>query len=354
MRHFILLLTLAVGVVPMTDPFLQFVSEHNKQYSTRAELVHRRSIFEKNYQDMVAHNTKFEAGEVSWHKKVTPYYDLTLEEFTSIRLTPLKVDNTTKPKDQMDEAYLKKLNSVKSVPSTWNWVEEGGVSSIKNQKHCGSCAAFAAVAVVDSCFWQARGVMYDDLSEQYLVDCAADHYYHDSDEGYFGAHGCDGAWIQAYIDYMAKKHHGKVQKESAYPYEAEDLSCRIDSDGWFSHAKVTGLWNQWFTDDEEVKKHVYLNPVGTSINAKYLHDYDYGVFEDSQCCDSTEDPDCKFDHNHAVTIVGYGHQDGKDYWLVKNSWGEGWGEDGFFKIKRGTGHCGIGAHYIASAVCEAM
>ena len=82
-----------------------------------------------------------------------------------------------------------------------------------------------------------------------------------------------------------------------------------------------------------------------------MFDYSYGIFEDSRCCEETTDPDCRKEHNHAVTAVGYGSEGGKDFWIVKNSWGTSWGESGFFRIKRGTGHCGFGINHYLTPYC---
>merc|ERR1712113_719299 len=67
-------------------------------------------------------------------------------------------DNTTVFVDRADEAYLEKLaeERTQSAPDSWSWVQQGGISSVKNQGQCGSCAAFATVAVIETCFWQQR------------------------------------------------------------------------------------------------------------------------------------------------------------------------------------------------------
>ena len=74
------------------------------------------------------------------------------------------------------------------------------VSSVP-QGQCGSCAAFSVMATLETCFWQMTGVLYDDLSEQHILDCAYGHLYED-DDGYWGADGCEGAWPQAYFDWL--------------------------------------------------------------------------------------------------------------------------------------------------------
>ena len=56
--------------------------------------------------------------------------------------------------------------------------------------------------------------------------------------------------------------------------------------------------------------------------------------------------------DHAVTVVGYGTADGEDFWLIKNSWGPAWGEAGFIRMRRGSGHCGVGISRVIMPVCD--
>ena len=94
------------------------------------------------------------------------------------------------------------------------------------------------------------------------------------------------------------------------------------------------------------------SPHLTSLQASYFGDYGGGIFDDYRCCEAVSDPDCIWTLNHEVTVVGYGNQGGVDYWLVKNSWGTGFGESGYIKIKRGTGHCGIGMQHVIQPYCS--
>jgi len=139
-------------------------------------------------------------------------------------------------------------------------------------------------------------------------------------------------------------------KESSYPYTASEGSCK-GSGGNYGGAHVTGMYNKWNTGESDMKDLVYVNPVATTLVATYLGDYSHGVYDDSRCCDQSTDANCKYTVNHAITVVGYGSEGGKDYWLIKNSWGARFGEDGYFKIKRGTGHCGVGRQGYTSAYC---
>jgi len=352
MRSLLLLLCLFCGSLAMIDPFLDWSRQHGKAYQTRAELIKRRSIFEKNHQDILEHNKKFEAGEVTWSRKLTEYSDLTTEEFVSLRTGLPKYDNSSFNTVQ-DPSFLKRLEEVRSnAPTEFSWLSQGGITSIKNQAQCGSCAAFSVIAVLDTCFWQARGALYDDLSEQHIMDCAYNHYVNDN-EGSWGAFACDGAWPNAYLDYLKTQQNGYTETERSYPYEARLGNCRASSGSYYTDAWTTGFYNKWYSSEAEVRDLVLVNPVSTSIDASYLSDYSGGIYDDRRCCDADTDPNCIYNLNHAVTIIGYGTEGGQDYWLIKNSWGSWFGENGFFKIKRGVGHCGVGRLHATSAYCGA-
>merc|ERR1712200_191899 len=95
------------------------------------------------------------------------------------------------------------------------------------------------------------------------------------------------------------------------------------------------------TSLEKLEMLLMINPVATAVVATdNWGGYGGGVLDDDLCCDAATDPECINTLNHAVTVVGYGTEGDKDYWLVKNSWSTNWGEEGYFKIKKGTGHCG--------------
>jgi len=348
----LIILSALLGLTLANDPFLKFAKDFGKQYASNRDFSMRREIFMENYKDMVEHNARYEAGEESWARKVTQFYDRTWDEFaSSVGLGMPHYDNTTKMEDIEDAAYMEKLAEVKgTAPSSWSWVDQGGVSSVKNQGQCGSCAAFATIAVIDTCYWQQTGVMYDDLSEQHILDCTNGHYYYDN-QGAWGAFGCDGAWPPAHFDWLVNNNKGRTEKESCYPYTASDGSCRGSSSCNYMGAHVTGMYNKWDTTESAMKDLVYINPVTTTILASYLGDYSHGVYDDSRCCEQMYDSNCKYNLNHEITVVGYGTEGGKDYWLIKNSWGSWFGENGYLKMKRGTGHCGVGTLHFTSAYC---
>ena len=96
-------------------------------------------------------------------------------------------------------------------------------------------------------------------------------------------------------------------------------------------------WKAISTDEAEIAAALAATgPLSVVLNAQKLQFYKKRVYSPMLCSKDKLD--------HAVLAVGYGTDDGKDYWTVKNSWGAKWGEDGYFRIKRGDGTCGINTH----------
>ena len=180
----------------------------------------------------------------------------------------------------------------------------------------------ASMAAVETCFKKAAGGQFGDFSEQQLVDCG----YQQN-----GANGCNGAPTFSYIKYVADS-SPELTHESTYPYlnTAPLLTCPT-TEPYNTGAKVVSSYYSYSGDEEKLKALVAEHgAVVTSVAAAGpFSNYGGGIF--SGCTSSEQD--------HAVTVVGYGTTNGEDYWLIKNSWGELWGdigtEDaGFIKLKR--------------------
>merc|ERR1711936_1500395 len=168
-------------------------------------------------------------------------------------------------------------------PSKTQWRSHGIVSPVKDQKHCGSCAAFTTVAIVESCFAQQTGVITD-LSEEHLVNCMA-------------TNGCSGWYTNQYLDDLVSSNGGRLEQEYCCSYTATDGHCSDDNSCDYTSASVTGHYISWYAKETEMAAHVAATgPAGTTIFADYLFDYSYGIFEDPRCCEETTDPNCRKEH----------------------------------------------------------
>jgi len=231
--------------------------------------------------------------------------------------------------DEESEKYFRSLVSQRSrAPSSYSSKSLGLVSEVKDQNLCGSCAAFATIAAVETCFKKITNV-FGDYSEQQLIDCGY---------GKYHASACSGAPIHSYARWAAETRLG-LAHESQYPYldETPKLYCPANIPVYNQGAHISGVYHTYRGNEEQMKELVFKH--GAVIAGMYASltafevDYKGGIFDG---CPPGERID------HAVTVVGYGTEGGVDYWLAKNSWGKNWGEEGYFRIKRGVNMCGIG------------
>lgn len=160
------------------------------------------------------------------------------------------------------------------------------------------------------------------LSEQQLVDCSHS----------YGNNGCSGGLMDYAFEYAIKK--GGICQESDYTYHAKGGLCHfIEIMRCEKQVAITGYKDVEAGSEEALMKALTLGPVAIAIEADQegFQFYKSGVF-DGQCGTQLD---------HGVLLVGYGTEDGKDYWLVKNSWGADWGSSGYIKLVRGRNQCGL-------------
>jgi len=298
------------GTHPRSLEFAEFARRHDKKYDTVHQLVHRYNTFVNNAEFIESRNSK----KLPYTLGTNKFADMTWEEFQGKHLGASQDCSATKSKHKLTYAQ---------APEKKDWREEGIVSPVKNQGHCGSCWTFSTTGALEAAYTQATGKTVI-LSEQQLIDCA----------GGFNNFGCNGGLPSQAFEYI--KYNGGLDTEEAYPYTAQDGICKYDANK--IGVKVTDSVNISLGAEDELKAAVGLvRPV--SIAFEVIQDFRFykdGVFTSETCGQGPTDV------NHAVLAVGYGvSEEGTPYWIIKNSWGDSWGEGGYFKMELGKNMCGI-------------
>lgn len=181
---------------------------------------------------------------------------------------------------------------------------------------CGSCWAFSTVGSMEAFLALKHEQKVQSLSAQELVDCSGD----------YGNQGCNGGLMTNAYDYI--EDHGLTTEEK-YPYEGSDMNCQQIPDTDKLH--VSKYKSLQCESTKELSEALAKVPVSIALEVQYdFQAYTGGIYEND---------DCGSQLNHGVLLVGQ-----KDnYYIVKNSWSESWGEEGYIRIayKKGSGTCGM-------------
>jgi len=280
-------------------------------------------VFAKNYKMLLVLSQESGMNSV---QELSPFLDVTPEEFKKQYLN-LKVSDI----ESIKKNAIGHLEKANDIPENYNWKDHNAVAPVRNQGSCGSCWAFSAVGNIEGVYSIKHGAITV-FSEQQLVDC-------DKAED----EGCNGGLMESAFKYLETTKGLEV--EADYKYEGRDGKCRYNEEKGV--AKVTGFkYAPSQNEDEIAAMLVATGPLAVALDATPLQWYFGGIYKPwfSWSCSKTE-------LNHGVLLVGYGVEKGVAYWLVKNSWGSGWGESGYFRIFKGDGTCGINT-YVISAVVE--
>jgi len=293
--------------------FNLFQERFSKRYSSFEEVEQRFAIFRDNFVAILKHNSDITQN---FTLGVNQFTDLTPQEFREQYVGGLKAE--------VGSYGCKTFSSTASgAPSSIDWRSKNAVTSVKDQGQCGSCWTFSATGAVEGAWAISKGQLVD-LSEQELVDCATGISY--------GSHGCNGGQMEGAFKFVIE--HGQCSLAS-YPYTAKDGNCKSCS----AVAHISSCSDVKPNDQVSLKAAVAQQPVAVAISADTMifQSYSSGVITSANCYTSL---------NHGVLAVGYGTENGQDYWLVKNSWGTSWGNNGYVKIAKSSstndaGVCGI-------------
>ncbi|XP_047324383.1 probable cysteine protease RD19C [Impatiens glandulifera] len=304
--------------------FTLFKTKYEKSYATQEEHDYRFSVFKKNLRRAKRH----QRIDPSAIHGVTKFSDLSPEEF---RRNYLGMNRGLRLPADAHEAPILPTND---LPTDFDWREKGAVTGVKNQGSCGSCWAFSTTGALEGAHFLATGELVS-LSEQQLVDCD-----HECDPQEYGScdSGCNGGLMNNAFEYALKS--GGLQKEADYPYTGRDGVCSFDNTK--IAASVSNFSVVSVDEDQVAANLVNYGPLAVGINAAYMQTYIGGV-----SCPYI----CGKHLDHGVLLVGYASAGyapirlkQKPYWIVKNSWGENWGQNGYYYICRGKNSknvCGV-------------
>nr|XP_055053451.1 dipeptidyl peptidase 1 [Misgurnus anguillicaudatus] len=226
------------------------------------------------------------------------------------------------------------------LPERWDWRDVNGVSyvsPVRNQAACGSCYSFATMGMMEARVRiQTNNTQQPVFSPQQVVSCSE------------YSQGCDGGFPYLIGKYI--QDFGMVE-EDCFPYTGDDSPCNIPDKCtryYASDYHYVGGFYGGCSESAMMLELVRNGPMGVALEVyPDFMNYKEGIYHHTGLGDSNNPFELT---NHAVLLVGYGkcHKTGEKYWIVKNSWGAGWGENGFFRIRRGTDECAIESISVAA------
>jgi len=249
-----------------------------------------------------------------------------LSEEATFDAAPVKGDYPTGlkiPKNWQEKANFKSAKpTLLGLPRHWDWREQGKLSAIEDQGNCGSCYTFSTAAALQDAL-SLKGIADPDLSEQNLLSC--------NQEGY----GCDGGFFLHDMHVSP----GAVQGKD-FPYQAKKVACKQN----LAHPYQLTSWAYIPTNSkdgvptvDEIKAAIFQYgtiSAGVAVTQDFMN-YKSGIF--NKCTTATQP-------NHAINIVGW--DDDGQYWIMRNSWGSRFGENGYMRIKWNCNFIGLSSNYV--------
>ena len=289
--------------------FMKYVSEFGKSYGTKEEFEFRSQQFKDNLGAILMHNSM---NGVTYQLGLNEFADYTPEEFKRLlgyKAAPRGLRQVMEVTDVQAATYV-------------DWREQGAVNAVKNQGSCGSCWAFSTIGALEGAHAVQNGKLHN-LSEQQLVDCSKEN----------ENAGCNGGLMDDAFEHL--KTQASVA-QTDYPYTAKDGACYETSKKGL--VKVISFTDVPEGDQDALAAAVSRQPVSVAIEADRLafQFYKGGILDGTACGQNLD---------HGVTAVGFGVENGKEYFIVRNSWGASWGESGYIRIAKNNsiegGVCGI-------------
>jgi C1A family cysteine protease len=307
---FIACATAAVIITDAQREFAKFKSDFGKVYASADEEAARFKIFQDKLAWVNQHNEEFAKGMWTYTVGINQFSDMTADEFKAQYLG-VKF-NRTLPRNEV-------WSTAMAVPNDIDWRTSGAVTPIKDQGQCGSCWAFSTTGSVEGA-WQIAGNTLVSLSEQELCDCSRA----------YGNMGCSGGLMDDAFKYIIA--NGGIDSETDYPYLARDSTCNTAKQQ-NKVAHISSFADVPQNNEAQLVAAITKQPISVAIEADQpqFQGYRSGVFSGP----------CGTNLDHGVLAVGYTDT----YFIVKNSWGTSWGDQGYIAMARNVnppyGICGI-------------
>jgi cysteine peptidase B len=303
------------------EEFTNFIKKYNKTFTSS----------QKRYKDNIFFENKKLASYLQFKN---PYATFGVNEFSDLSPEEFKIRHNSQKFYQIYKMLPKtKTNFIHSNSpsiSGIDWRNYGAVTRVKNQGNCGSCWSFSAIGNIEG-QWYMAGYNVSSLSEQELVSC-------DTIDN-----GCDGGLpVNAFL-WLQQANGGYVSSYNDYPYVSGDgnvPACSLSSRN-NTRAQICGYHE--LPNDENamaswLSKH---GPISIGVDATSWQYYISGIL--TNCISEQVD--------HAVLLVGFNNTHNPPYWIIKNSWGTNWGENGYIRVEKGTNQCLLTTAPSSAIVC---
>ena len=299
---------LAPEIAAVAVKYMGYLGEFGKSYITSEEFAMRKALFTQTDAVINEHNATESSFKLG-HNKFSDWTDYERSQLLGY----------IAPDTEKEPVWLEPTNE-----ASVDWRTKNAVTPVKDQGQCGSCWTFSSTGALEGAHSIASGKLLS-FSEQQIVDCA------NLKHGY-PSFGCNGGNQSVAFKYLERN---MAELESVYPYTAKNGTCQ------YNKSSATAVDVSTYTivtkdNVEQMKAAVAKQPTSVSIEADKMvfQQYKSGIFDS---------PKCGTKLDHATLVVGYGTDNGTDYWIMKNSWGTVWGEEGYMQlaIQDGAGVCGI-------------
>jgi C1A family cysteine protease len=296
-----------------SDDFDLFKTQYDKVYANPQEELYRRIVYINNYNRIQEHNRN---EENSFQLEMNQFGDLLSHEY----------HNKNTYYHLREQPRVSRSAFVETdVVDTIDWRSQNAVTPVKNQGQCGSCWAFSTTGSLEGLNAIQTGKLVS-FSEQQLMDCSKPE----------GDQSCNGGLMDYAFQYVIDAKG--ICTEESYSYEAKDEdTCKVCD----KVMTITGYTDVDENNEDALKQAVAKLPVSVAIQASTFEFqfYKSGVFT-GNCGNPSS-----YELDHGVLAVGYGTDNGQDYWIVKNSWAATWGDKGYIRLARNVeekqGKCGI-------------